>query len=136
MSSLPLHLTILSIFFSEKDPSFFSGIANETTGSCKPLIVRATKRALFGVGEDVPVTLIEKTPELAELHNQILSRVSGYVSFRAPQFVGDNFSPHVTDQAGRAVSLDTKLELDNLTLLEIEDQNVIVRSTHRLRPVI
>lgn len=133
MSSLPLHVTILSIFYSEEAPSFFGEIANDIAKASDAINVETIGRALYGVDEDIPVTLVRKTPALANLHHRLLDRVSGNVTFRTPQFTGDNFGPHVTDQSERYLPEGTDLVLDNLTLVEIEDQDVIVRSVHDLR---
>lgn len=132
LSSLPLHVTILSIFFSDEQPLLFSETLGALATKTRSINTRTTGRALFGVNEDIPVTLVKKTKELNDLHQQRLKAVSEYVSFRAPQFTGRNFGPHITNQQDRSVPEETDLLLDNLSLVEIIDQDVLVRSIHHL----
>lgn len=132
MTSLPLHVTFLSIFFSNESASFFARINEEIAKGTHAIRVITTGRTRYGAHQEIPVTLVEEVPEIANLHNQLLDRVSAHTSFRAPQFTGANFKPHVTDQGERVVSVGTQLELNNLTLVEIEEQDVIVRSMSEL----
>jgi hypothetical protein len=132
MTSLPLHVTILTIFFSEEQPPFFASILQRVAMETRSFSTQTTGRALYGVDEDIPVTLVQMTTELGELHQTLLDEVSGSVSFLAPQFVGENFGPHVTDQSEHSIPVGTTFPVDNLMLVEIIDQNVFVRSFHSL----
>ena len=132
MSSLPLHITILSIFSSDQQHSFFTTILAKIAEDARQLTVRTAGRALFGVDQDIPVTLVENSDQLRKLHLRLLDAVSDHVSFRAPQFVGDGYGPHITDQGDRKAGRGDSLILDNLMLVEIVDEDVHVRSDHIL----
>ena len=132
MSSLPLHLTILSIFFSDKPPSFFTTQVIDIADDTRQFNIKTTGRALFGINEDISVTLVKKNDELRKLHLRLLDAVSDHVSFRAPQFLGDGYGPHITDQGDREAPGDGDLLVGKLMLVEIIDQDVLVRSDHIL----
>lgn len=133
LSSLPLHVTVLSIFFSEREAEFFVKIIGSVASGFGAIKTHTTQRALFGVDEDIPVTLVEKTDELERLHLRLLKKVTDTVTFRAPQFTGRNFGPHVTDQSGTSVDVGKQLIIDNLSLVEIKDQEVTILCVEELR---
>ena len=126
LSSLPLHVTILSIFFSEREPLELARLVIDAAAGRQSFSIKVTGRALFGPDADIPVTTVEKTEMLEALHLRLLEATAGTASFRAPQYTGDGFSPHVTDQAGRTLQEDQSVMIDNLTFVEIDGQDVRV----------
>ena len=132
LSSLPLHVTILSIFFSVERPSFFSKVLKNAAAETRTVTVKTIGRALYGVNRNVPVTLVDRSHELKKLHLKLLDEVSEKVSFQAPQFTGENYGPHVTDQEDRSIPVGIDLSVDNLSLVEIVEPDVVIRSVHHL----
>ena len=132
LSSLALHVTILGIFSTKQNAQFFTAVLAEQAESQTSIKTVATSRALFGINRDIPVTVVEQTEPLLQLHTNLINSVRDVAEFRAPQFIGSAFGPHVTDQGNRRVEVGSKVILDNLTLVEILDQDVLVRSIHTL----
>ncbi len=132
MTTLPLHLTFLGIFSSLEAPAFFSAKIEAVAGATPPLTTTARDRAMFGVGKDIPVTTVEKTPAIAALHETLLAAVDGHAEFRAAQFTGEGFGPHVTDQGGRCIEPDTVINIEALSLVEVVGDDVFVRAMHPL----
>ena len=129
LASLPLHVTILSIFFSQSPAPVISGLLEDAAACFKATRVTTIGRARFGVNRDIPVTLVEPTDTLIGWHTGLLRAVSGHATFRAPGFLGEHYTPHVTDQQARALAVGEDILLDNLTFVQITGEDVHVLRT-------
>ncbi len=125
MATLPLHVTLLTIFESTLDSAQLNTIVGAVAAANTAFDVPSLERALFGVNEDVPVTRVVRSPALFALHSQLLSEVKDHARFRTPQFTGDGYGPHVTDQGERCLAVGETARIDNLTLVEISGEDVI-----------
>lgn len=115
----PLHMTILP-WFTVKEPG--DEVLEEITqmlADTAPFHARAEKRDFLGPYRIVPVTLIEKTPEIIDLHARCLELVSSHDwKFSSAHYTGEAFLPHVTKKENKEVKPGEVVEVDNLYLVE------------------
>ena len=113
----PLHSTIAGVFAFDRQThgeDFYETIAEQDA-----LTTYTTKRGHFGPNEDVPVMLIERTPELARLHQNIVDFVlSRQGIFKPPHYIGENYCPHITIPDNN-VQPDVPIVFDALSLVDM-----------------
>lgn len=102
--NLPLHLTIIDSFETDLDAGKLGQRLQRLLAHQPAFTVTALSNAMYGPNKDIPVTLLELTPELADLHNKVavMLEVEG-ATFKNPHFQKERFSPHVTAQKDKRV---------------------------------
>ena len=94
---VPLHLTIVHWFtFSEgsNEESMMSSV-QQFTQKLAQFNYKGVKREMFGLDFDIPVTTIEKSNQITQLHVGLIEAAG--LNVRS-QFVGiDGYHPHISD---------------------------------------
>lgn len=119
-SEWPLHVTLVPRFaLNLEDTGLLEKLA-ALLRSHKPVEVVAGTDELFGEFNNIKVTLLEKTPELMNLHNTIISLLkSAGAVFDEPSFIEEGFRPHVTVQSKRRVHQGDLVKIDELNLIDM-----------------
>jgi 2'-5' RNA ligase len=133
MDALPLHISISNMFYSSADESFLCDRLLEVAESTKPFTIKATSRQQFGKEMDVPVTELEKSDEIQTLHASIISTLGDVAVLKTPEFGGNNYRPHVTDQPVGKLAIGSVITIDSLTLVKVVDHDVFVLAVYELR---
>jgi hypothetical protein len=118
-SAWPVHLTVAGPFFSELE---FEPLAQKLKTLCadwKPIVVRGTKRNMFGLRNDVPVTEAERTQELLDFHTKIIDTLNADIRLKVTQHSKAGFMPHVTDRGDVKISPGDAFTLDSISLIEL-----------------
>lgn len=116
----PLHLTIVPWFGVdiEKERELDNLLDNIALRQ-KSTMVRVGATAMFGVGEDIPVNVIEPDDSLSELHLDVYEsiRAAGF-EIIGQNYFGKNYNPHVSEQNGKKVIAGEVLEIRKFTLIK------------------
>ncbi|HSW65697.1 MAG TPA: 2'-5' RNA ligase family protein [Bacillota bacterium] len=101
---LPLHLTIIDSFETELSAVQLGQKLQELLAHQQSFTVTALSDTMYGPDKNIPVTLLELTPELASLHNKVVTMLEAEgATFKNPHFQKDRFSPHVTAQKDKRI---------------------------------
>jgi len=128
LSDLPLHITLLGIFSSDKKPEYFSSILESAAKGYNIVKTKTIGRQNFG-DEKQPtmVSELEKTKDFEDLHKALITSFGDELKTMNANFQPDIYRPHVTDQNKKSVSIDADIVINNLTLVEINDDDVFER---------
>jgi 2'-5' RNA ligase len=96
----PLHMTLVP-WFKASDEKTVQEIVQNATSVHHPFSVTIGERAYFGPAGKLPVLKIVNTPDLQSLHESVLQAVKDAGLQIEGRYTGDNYSPHVTQQAGK-----------------------------------
>jgi 2'-5' RNA ligase superfamily len=97
LSDWPLHVTVAPTFVVTVDLSAVAAAITPVVGSQRPLRVRVGQDEGFGRSGRIPVSVIEPTPELSDLHGRLVSVLSEIdAAFDDPEFIGPHYRAHVT----------------------------------------
>lgn len=97
--ALPLHLTMMSWFHSDKSPAEVVRALQPVVEGQRPIHLTSGAEDFFGVDKDVPVNRIVDEQPLRAFHTALYDalQVVG-ASYISPQWVSAGFMPHVTRQ--------------------------------------
>lgn len=126
MYDWPLHVTISPRFAVDIEQKGFDADLSNLITDQKPVTTIVNKDASFGKDSQVHVSLLELTPQLFELHNELLDLLESYGAvFDEPKYSRSGYLPHVTVQkSGRVFEGDT-ITIDSLTLVDMfPDQDI------------
>jgi hypothetical protein len=125
----PPHLTVLpnhTLPSADVLPAVAASVRAVAAGT-RPIDAVVRGRALFGPGRDVPVALVARTPQLADLHARLVGAVAALGGRAAePAHLLEHWHPHVTDTAAGAVAQGTVLRLDRLALADLRGDTALV----------
>ncbi|MDN5274679.1 MAG: hypothetical protein JWP06_580 [Candidatus Saccharibacteria bacterium] len=125
MKDWPLHITLADVFAIDGDPgSLLKDIATRLR-TYIPVRAEVVDDEWFGEDKSVHVRLLNKTPELQELHETILRVLDGYyVVFNHPEYNGSGFRPHATVQLKEQLALKDVVTFGSITLIDMyPDEN-------------
>jgi len=120
MKGWPLHVTLADVFsINGKWTDLFKDmnciLENEVT-----IFSKAIVKDLFGEDRSIKVTLIEKTDELQNLHERVVSVLEKHGAlFNSPEYTKDGFKPHATEQAEAKLEIGDVVEFGSLTLVDM-----------------
>lgn len=116
----PLHITIIDTFKTDWPVATLIRAVQEVATAIKAFDVLPVAQAFLGVGKDVPVKLIQPNEAIIGLHDKLLALgPDGSFVFNSPEFVGQGFLPHVTDQKDAAVQLGQTYRITNISLVDM-----------------
>lgn len=116
----PLHTTIADTFSMGCPAEQLIEHLSRFAASKQTVSSVATETARFGARGEVTVTLIKNTPELQELHEDLVALLNSVeVVFNDPQYTGDGFTPHATVQAKGRLTKSQTVHIDNLALIDM-----------------
>lgn len=131
---IPLHMTILH-WFSTESPA--SGIIEATSLAIKnigQINTIATDDDLFGPERDIPVIRVNRTPELLQLHQNLVQSMKELGAEFDERWVGEaNWNPHVTHKPNRRLHAGDKLLINNIDLISKDKNNGVRRIVHRFK---
>ncbi len=118
-AQLPLHCTVFQ-YFSTNIP--FLGLRRELSaiaGNTNPIELTGGEPALFGKSSDVPVNLVEETPELRALHETIRTwLIEQHAMIYNPEWAGDGYRPHVSVVDGEAFTSGMRVTVNRIALVQ------------------
>jgi 2'-5' RNA ligase superfamily len=128
-AEFPLHLTLAGPFFSDREFGEIAEKMNEVCANTTTMTLRGTERRMFGRDRNLPGTMIERSPELYALHNNLFDALKGMVTIKVPEHNRAAYNPHVSDRPTGKVLPGQTLVLESVSLLEFLDDNVLVLAT-------
>lgn len=96
----PLHMTILPWFTADSLNAVLE-VLQPVVRQHQPFTVEVGERAFYGQIKKLPVKLIVNNEQLQALHTDVLGAVTGAGWPLQGRYTGANYSPHVTQKAGR-----------------------------------
>ena len=118
--TLPLHCTLVHRFFSSLPVSVIDKKVRLTFEQTEPLLLTPNDRVAFGPNR-VLVAKLQLSPALKSLHLKVYELLNELgVRYSEIDWVGTGYKPHVTEQSGRRLSLDTTSLSTAAYLVEVE----------------
>jgi hypothetical protein len=124
--ALPLHLTMMSWFYSDKSPA-------EVVRAIQPIVEKQSlielvsgEPDLFGIDKDVPVNRLVNEEALKQFHEALHDalKVIG-ATYKSPKWVGDGFAPHVTRQRSGRFEMGTTFVATKLYVAEAVEPELL-----------
>lgn len=116
---LPLHCTLMHRFWVEMSPEDLMAKTHDVFAATPQLSLRVTERTHLGP-KQVPVCLIEHTPDLDALNTKLFERLNELgVEYTAPQWVGPGHVFHVTDKADSSLEVGGTKTVNAIYLIEV-----------------
>lgn len=116
----PLHVTIMDVFAIDwSAQELAERLMTLLTG--RPIATApAVSEAYFGPNQDVRVTLLERTDDLAKLHGDVYALLErGGLRMNNPDFGRKGFRPHATVQKHAALKPGDTVVFDALTIIDM-----------------
>ena len=120
----PLHITILDTFNTQwpldKLREELGKIADET------IIFDALPdhKSMLGEDKDVPVMVLVRDEAMSALHDDLMRlEHDGSFVFNTPEFVGNGFLPHATDQDNGTIKVSKLYPLTSISLVDMFPSN-------------
>jgi 2'-5' RNA ligase len=110
-SNWPLHLTLVPPFDIDLAPDAVAALFPKSA----PITVTAAEEALFGARRTVPVTLIQPTKQLSELHAALVDTLEA-AGARIPdqKHIRGGYRPHATSQRSARLRAGDSVAVDSL----------------------
>lgn len=120
MSEWPLHVTVVGVFAIDWSvPEMTERLTTLLMGRSS-VVAHAMGEAYFGPNEDIRVTLLEKTEELAKLHSDICALLErGRLKLNDPQFAREGFRPHATVQKRGMLNSGDEVTFEALSIIDM-----------------
>lgn len=115
----PLHVTLLP-WFEAPDGKAVEACVRVATNSTRPCSVSTTERGYYGLKGNLPVMKLEITSQLQTLHKTLLSAVEEQGWEVKGRYIGNNYTPHITQKAGRG--FEGELNIDTIHIAEAQSQ--------------
>lgn len=128
--ALPLHLTMMSWFFSDKSPAEIVRTIQPIVEQQQPIELVSGEPDMFGVEKDVPVNRLADEVTLKQFHEALHSalKVTG-ATYKSPKWVGEGFQPHVTRQRSGRFETGSTFTAAKLYLAEAESPERLQQKT-------
>jgi len=118
--TIPLHCTLLHRFFSNLPINVIDEKVRSVFEQTASLRLLPEQRLAFGPNR-VLVATLKLSPALKNLHIALYGLLNELVvRYSETDWVGPGYKPHVTDQSGKSLSLDTTQVSNTVYLLEVE----------------
>lgn len=115
--NIPLHLTHVDSFVVDLSTEELATKLRSALSKQQSFSVTALRDELYGPDKDIPVTILELTPELQKLH-YVLMNVLGQESatLKNPHFHREGFKPHVSIYDSRRVVVGKEVEIKSVSI--------------------
>jgi len=116
-SNAPLHLTHVDAFTVDMEEDELASRLQTKLAAVSSFAVRTLEDELFGPNKDIPVTILELSEPLKELHYlllQFLEDEGG--ALKNPHFHGDSFAPHVSIYGARRIQPGTEVLIKDVSI--------------------
>ncbi len=115
----PLHSTLVDVFAVDWNASTMGERLEASLASHTPATSVAMGDTFFGPDKQIRVVLLEKTPSLVRLHQDIITVLEqGGFKPNNPEFVRDGFLPHSTVQKHTRLRAGDSVVFDALTIID------------------
>ena len=119
-SDWPLHVTILDTFKTDWQLNMLSKTLEDVAATTSSFDAIPTEEAMLGEDKNVPVKLLRLEGDMLALHSKLMRFVDGGTFiFNTPEFVGDGFLPHATDQDDKKVEVGKTYRLLSISLVDM-----------------
>lgn len=116
----PLHVTLTDIFAIDWDEETLLQNCIHESQKLQTVSTIAADDVWFGDEKNVQVTLLEKNEAITKLHLELVSFLEkGNVRFNVPEFVGNDFKPHVTVQKDKRLHKGDEVIINTLTVIDM-----------------
>lgn len=116
-SNTPLHLTHVDVLEIDMKPGVFIPALSGHLSKEPEFIINLTEDTFLGPDKDIPVTLVELTQELKAFHNRLLKfLLSNGATFENPQFLDEQYTPHISIYGSRRVELGTLIPINSVSI--------------------
>jgi 2'-5' RNA ligase len=114
-------VTLADVFAVDWERANLIGKLSELLAQKKPLDIKIGDDTAFGPPESpVLVALLENTPALQSLHEDIVNLLEGAEAvFNMPAYTRAGFTPHSTIQKGARVSKGDTVRINALTIVDM-----------------
>lgn len=120
MDNWPLHTTLADVFAIDLNDKLYVDLQSFASFR-KPVLAYAIDDAKLGsIDNEINVTLLEKTPDLQNLHDKLVDLLTknGAV-FNSPQFTHDGFLPHCTIQNGSRIKNGNEVKVQQFSIVDM-----------------
>lgn len=115
--NIPVHLTHVDSFQVDLNLQELELRLQKALVGQKAFSVKALRDEFYGPDKDIPVTVLELTPELQELHTKIMDMLqSEGVFFKNLHFHRDGFMPHVSVYGDRRVAVGDDVLIKDISI--------------------
>jgi len=123
-TSWPLHVTLVDDFFIGLSEMEIIQVLIKFLAGQQPVKTVALKDELLGPESNIPVTLLEVTPELLSLHNKLVEMLkASEVVLVSPEFSGSGYKPHVTVQGSSRIQQGKNLVIESVSIIDMQHKN-------------
>lgn len=117
MTDWPLHITLADVFAITRSMSSIDAKLAAMLSDTKTVQTTATDDGALGM---TPVVLLDKTPQLMQLHMDIVTLLEkNGAEFNNPEFTKSGFVPHCTIQKRSRLQKDSEITIDSLSLIDM-----------------
>jgi 2'-5' RNA ligase len=120
-----LHLTLIPWFTTDAADEEVEEAFRQKFQAYPKFNLEPTEEVMFGPDKDVPVTLVQSSAELLELHQtslELFNQLGGHWAVKNP-YVDDEYRPHIRRRTGSAVvKAGQIIEVNSLILVEARRQ--------------
>lgn len=128
----PLHITVAPTFVVHQDCNAVISTISPVLRSQTRLLVLAGPDQGFGRSQAIPVTVVDPSPELTNLHHRLLIALTAVGAvFDDPDFTGAGYRAHVTKTRLAHVHPGDHLTLDQVAVVDMAPEG-----DRRLRRVV
>lgn len=115
--NIPLHLTHVDSFVVDLSTEELAAKLQSALSKQQSFSVTALKDELYGTDKDIPVTVLELSPELQALHIKIMDMLqSEGALLKNPQFHGEGFKPHVSIYGTRRIAIGDDILIKDVSI--------------------
>ncbi len=116
----PLHLTVLQWFNPSgvSQESIYKSVS-EVSKKSQPFQFTVAGEAMFGPENDVRVNLVNKSPELKNLHLSFANIVEELGAIIESDYIKDSYNPHISHTGKLQSNPGDKYILDSITILQL-----------------
>lgn len=116
----PLHLTVLSRFTYPTKREDVVQLLRPAVSQHTAMITRAIRDEHFGTDKKIAVTIMELHSQLHQLHRDLTNLLlENGAEFDEPQYMLDHYLPHATVQKSGRVSVNERVAIHRLTLVDM-----------------
>ena len=131
-SEWPLHVTILDTFKTEWPLPTLCNELRRAALTVTPFNTIPTEEVMLGENQDVSVKLLKSEGGMSALHTTLMELANeGSFVFNTPEFVGNGFLPHATNEIDGQVEVGQLYPLDGISLVDM-----FPNGDHRRREVV
>jgi len=115
----PLHITLVPWFLYDGKISLLVAKINKKLKELEPFEVRVKDRKAFGPNKDIPVKLVEKTPQMMSLHARLYHLlITAGCKVESQEYNTIDYTPHITTRGDRTINSGVKLRIDAVYLIK------------------